>query len=392
MKKNKIAIIFLFVTVLSAFAFEGGGLVKSNIGSEINKNHVKGSKIAFNLKNSDGLTLWAKQNMDKDGNFNFGIQASYLFKLSKKFKPVSEKAVIKNILDLELFKFAFLLPTKEGDLKIEFGRYNMSDSTSLIMNQQLDGFFISYNSHKKMNITTHFSLAYTGLLNSYTTPIVGTFAKKKQTKIYNLAPGFIATNALVNIPLGRHNHSISVELDSFIQTKAKGLAKNYLTVLFNGPIYSNLYFIASGTGVLRAKSSKVSGGGSVSGDIVYYFTKLSSKVGVKSQWFSGGANYFTPFTYTSVSKMKSKLAKDIWKTSIYASLKPVDDLFLGTDVSLFLAGEKVKGQSFYRGAEFNIGLNYTILSDIFIGFDSGVFINNEKDIDAKVKLKVKLSF
>ncbi len=391
MKKNKFAIILFFLLSVSAFSFEGGGLIKTGLGFDLKK--TKGSeKIIWGLNNYEGISLWAKQAMDKDEKYFFNIQASYLFKLNKNMEP-SKKLVMEHILDLDLLKFSFLLPTKDSDLKIEFGRYGLADLTGLIFNQNIDGFFISYESHKKLNFYTYFSIGYTGLLNSYTNPMnFMPTSNKKVSKIYNLSPSVVALTGLFTIPLGEYQHTINLELNSFVQTKKGAKSRNYFTFMVNGPIYSNLFFILSTTGELRVKGNKGGLGMALNADMAYYLYNKSVKLGLRTEWFSGGKFYFDSMTGINASKVIFVAPSDLWKTSLYTSIKPVEDLFLGFDVSVLCAGKKVASQKFYKGTEFNFDMKYVLLSDIYMGLDTGVFLDNKGSVDTKINLKAMLSF
>ncbi len=390
MKKSKIALILFFVVALAGFSFEGGGLFKTGLGFDINK---RPNYTGVNFKNSEGLSLWAKQSLDKEGLYNFGIQGSYLFKASKRIAPKNNwSANIQNILDIDLLKFSFLIPVKDSGLSISVGRYSLADVTGLILNQNLDGIYISYESYKKMNFSTHFSIAYTGLLNAYTTPM-NAKVSYSSNKVYKLAANCIALTGFFNIPVSKYQHSISLDLNSFIDIKNSGRTKTYLTALANGPIYSNLYFILSATGKLESGgSSKLRGGFALNADLAYYFYKKTSKVGFKTQWFSGGTNSFNSFTVTNTSKVKFKPVRNLWKTALYFGIKPIEDLSLNTELALMCSGKKSGSASLYKGLEWNFSANYVLLSDIYIGFDGGVFIDRNKNVDTSLKLKAMLSF
>ncbi len=384
MKRTKIAVILFFAIAVAGFCFEGGGLVKTGIGFDINKKSNANNTVDFN--HHDGISLWAKQNIDKDAKYNFSIQGSYLFNLSKLIAPNKKNSEFQNILDIDLLKFSFLIPLKDSDIYMDAGRFGISDITGSILNQNLDGFLLSYESYKKMNFSTHFAIAYTGLLNAYTNPMYGVPGK---TQLYALAPGYIALNGLFHIPLGKYRHAVNLEANSFIKPTNNVVSKTYFTALFNGPIYSSLFFIVSGTGELVTNSVGISGNFAVTADIAYYFYERAGKVGVKTQWFSKN---FQTFTVTNTSKVKTVLAKDLWKTNLYFSIKPITDLTLATSFNIFCKGSKNSGKSIYEGFEWDFSTAYALLSDIYMGFDCGVFIDSKKVIDTNIKLKAMLSF
>lgn len=107
-KKLLSQICFIFAAAL-CFAFEGGGLIQTEFGINLSSVPTKSEKSIFtSLKNSEKISLWAKQNMDKDGNYNFSIQSSYFFTFSQVMSPYKKRAAALNALDLDLLKFSFL--------------------------------------------------------------------------------------------------------------------------------------------------------------------------------------------------------------------------------------------------------------------------------------------
>lgn len=387
MKKKIFALILMLNTVF-LFAFEGGGLIKTGIGFDIAKPNVKGVKEIVMLRHYDGISLWAKQNMDKEGNFNFNIQASYLFNLGKWLKPINTKASLDHILDLDLLKFSFLLPSQNGSLLLEFGRYGLTDITGIIFDQKIDGFYASY---KRPEVSLLFNLGYTGLLNAYTNTI-NAFNTAKYTKLYRLSPPFFQLTGLAQIPLGKQKHMLSFELDSFIETKTKGATKNYFTIQANGPIAPGLFFLLSTSGALLSNSNKVQAGIALNGELNYYFAKYDARIGGKTQWFSGGKIPFEPFTVKSASQTSFISYSNLWKTSLALSIKPVSSLFLATDFGVFCSGLKKSGQKLYQGLEWNASFGYTLFTDIFLGFNTGLFVDNKANIQSRIDFRGMISF
>ncbi|AGT44611.1 hypothetical protein [Treponema pedis] len=389
MKKNKPAVLMLFFTAILCFAFEGGGLLKTGIGFDIKKPSLPDSKTSLTLNHYDGITVWAKQNMDKSGNFNFNVQGSYLFSLKKDLKPKNEKAVLKHILDIELLKFSFFLPvTSKSNMSIEFGRYGLTDITKTVLDQQMDGVFISYT---QPDFSCFFNLGYTGLLNAHTVQI-NSRNKTKNTNIYRLSPSFFQISGLFHVPAGKENHSIDFEVNSFIETKKAGASRTYFILSANGPIMPNLFFILSAAGGLMSAEKSLKPGFFVNGELNYYFDRYGAKIGGKTQWFSGGKFSFDTFTKTSASKMLFIGYSDLLKAGFNFSIKPINDLFIGSDFGIFCKGLHQKGQKFFTGFEWTAYLGYTLFEDISFGFDTGIFIDKNKNVDSKIDLKGTVSF
>ncbi len=386
MKKVKLFIFLFLIIALNLSAFEGGGMLKTGLGIDLGKNKT-------NLSHFDSLSLWAKQNLDKEGNYNFAIQSSYLFNLKKPIKP-DGKLDLDHIVNLDMLKFSFLFPIGNDSLTIDAGRYNISDITAVILNQNIDGVYIAY---KKTNFATYFNLGYTGLLNAYVNPINAagiTSILKKQTKIYNLAPSFVHMSALFHVPFQSLRHAIDFDLNSFIATENPKTTNNYASISVNGPIVNGLFYLTSvSTSVLTRVKRKPGIGFFVSGELDYYFEKYSSKLGLKAQFFSGGKTGFKSFTLSNVSKVTFMEPTDLWKISLDGSIKPVNNLFLSTEAAVMAyAATQPKGRSNFAGFEWDVSANYTIRQDISISTDLGMFVGKNGKFDAAFKLKGIISF
>ena len=382
MKKVKLFIFLFLIIALNLSAFEGGGMLKTGLGIDLGKNKI-------NLSHFDSLSLWAKQNLDKEGNYNFAIQSSYLFNLKKPIKP-DGKLDLDHIVNLDMLKFSFLFPIGNDSLTIDAGRYNISDITAVILNQNIDGVYIAY---KKTNFATYFNLGYTGLLNSYVNPINAagiTSILKKQTKIYNLAPSFVHMSALFHVPFQSLRHAIDFDLNSFIATENPKNSNNYISISVNGPIVNRLFYLTSvSTSILTRVKRKPGIGFFVSGELDYYFKKYSSKLGLKAQFFSGGKTSFESFTLANVSKVNFIKASDLFKISLDGSIKPVKDLFLSTEAAIVTQPNM---KSSFSGFEWDLSANYTIRQDISIITDLGMFMGKNGKFDAVFKLKGCISF
>lgn len=386
MKKVKLFIFLFLIIALNLSAFEGGGMLKTGLGIDLGKNKT-------NLSHFDSLSLWAKQNLDKEGNYNFAIQSSYLMNLKKPIKP-DGKLDLDHIVNLDMLKFSFLVPIGNDSLTIDAGRYNISDITAVILNQNIDGVYIAYN---KTNFSTYFNLGYTGLLNAYVNPINAagiTSILKKQTKIYNLAPSFVHMSALFHVPFQSLRHAIDFDLNSFMATENPKTTNNYASISVNGPIVNRLFYLASAsTSILTRDKKNPQTGFFLKGELDYYFEKYDSKLGLKMQLFSGGKMSFKSFTLSTMSKVNFMEPTDLLKISLDGSIKPVKNLFLSTEAAIMAyAATQPKSRSNFAGFEWDVSANYTILQDISISTDLGMFVVKNGKFDAVFKLKGIISF
>ena len=377
MKKVKLFIFLFLIIALNLSAFEGGGMLKTGLGIDLGKNKT-------NLSHFDSLSLWAKQNLDKEGNYNFAIQSSYLFNLKKPIKP-DGKLDLDHIVNLDMLKFSFLVPIGNDSLTIDAGRYNISDITAVILNQNIDGVYIAYN---KTNFSTYFNLGYTGLLNSYVNPInaagITSISKKS----------FVHMSALFHVPFQSLRHAIDFDLNSFMATKNPKTTNNYASISVNGPIVNKLFYLASvSTSILTRDKKNPQTGFFLKGELDYYFEKYDSKLGLKMQLFSGGKMSFQSFTLSTVSKVNFMEPTDLLKISLDGSIKPVKNLFLSTEAAIMAyAATQPKSRSNFAGFEWDVSANYTILQDISISTDLGMFVGKNGKFDAVFKLKGIISF
>ena len=113
MKKTLSSIWFIIAAFL-CFAFEGGGLIQTDIGFDFSSSAVNKPQdtVFTSFKNRERVSLWAKQNMDKDGNYNFSIQSSYFFTFSQVLAPQKKtvcggKCVGFGFVEIFVFLFAY---------------------------------------------------------------------------------------------------------------------------------------------------------------------------------------------------------------------------------------------------------------------------------------------
>lgn len=388
-KKLLSQICFIFAAAL-CFAFEGGGLIQTEFGIDLSSVPTKSGKSIFtSLKNSEKISLWAKQNMDKDGNYNFSIQSSYFFTFSQVMSPYKKRAAALNALDLDLLKFSFLfLPGKNSSLLFDFGRYSFTDSTRIVFDQNIDGLYLAY---KQVNVSVFFNAGYTGLLNAYTAPVT-VENNNKNVPLYYLSPSFVQTSLLLHLPIGKYRYSLDTEILNLTETKAQGSSKTYLTLSANGAIIPNLFFILSATGSLSSSAKTRTLGLFVNADLAYYFSKYSAKAGINTQWFSGGKYPFDTFTLTSASKLALVQHSDLWKTGVYISVKPLKTLSVGTEFNVLCRGTYIKNKRLFNGIEFTNSINYTLLDDILLGLNIGVLHQEERSTQFLIGLKGIISF
>lgn len=384
---KKIILFFVFLCVItSSFSIEGGGLFSTALDFDIASPAKTENPSIFS--NPSKLSLWLKQNIDKNSFYNFAVQGSAYFKMRKYIAPVSEKLLTKAILDIDLLKFSFFVPLeKKGNLLIEVGRRGLIDSTGIIMSQSFDGVFIQYR-HPHFSLLT--SLAFTGLLNANTV-VLNENNINIGNNIYSLTKSYVGLVALFHVPFLKSSYSLYGDSINFFETKGNGKIKTYLTVGIKGPIVKRLFFATSFSGSYVKEKSEVQAGILATGAIAYYFKKYNAKLGLNIQFAQGGKNNFQSFTMRHVSRQFYSPYTNTWNTGLKMSIKPLNELYVEALCNIICNGVKSNGL-LYRGFEWLVATNYTIKRDINLEASLGQYIKRDASMLTFISLKGIISF
>lgn len=384
--KKSVLFFVLLCAIMHLFAFEGGGLFSTSLNFDIASPARADNPSLFS--NSNKLSLWLKQNIDKNSFYNFAAQGSAYFKMRKYLAPINERLLVKAILDIDLLKFSFFVPLeKKGNLLIEVGRRGLIDSTGIIMSQSFDGVFIQY---KNPHFTLMTSLAFTGLLNANTV-VLNENDIKINNYVYSLTKSYVGLMALFHVPLLKSSYSLYGDSLNFFETKGNGKIKTYLTIGIKGPIVKRLFFAASFSGSYVKEKSTTQAGLLATGAIAYYFQKYNAKLGVNMQFAQGGRNSFQTFTLRHLSRQFYSPYTNTWNTGVKMSIKPLNELYLEALCNIICKGEKSDG-SLYRGFEWLVATNYTIKRDINLEASLGQYIKRDASMLTFISLKGIISF
>ena len=384
--KKVILVFVLLCAITLSFAFEGGGLFSTSLNFDIGKPAVVDNPSVF--ANSNKLSLWLKQNIDKNSFCSFAVQGSAYFKMRKYMAPASKKVLAKTILDIDLLKFSFFVPLeKNGNLLIEVGRRGLIDSTGIIVSQSFDGVFIQYRNPHFSLMT---SLAFTGLLNANTV-VLAEDDIKIANNIYSLTKSYVGLLALFHVPLLKSSYSLYGDSLNFFETKGSGKIKTYLTIGIKGPIIKRLFFSASFSGSYIRKDAITKAGILATGAIAYYFKKYNAKLGLNMQFAQGGKNSFQTFTLRHVSSQFYSPYTNTWNTGLKMSIKPLEELYIAALCNIICKGEK-SNDYLYRGFEWMASTSYTIKHDISLEASLGQYIKRDASMLTFISLKGIISF
>ena len=171
MKKKLSFIVFSFILISSAVAFEWGGTLKNDSRVSINAEKL----VVYNQTNS--LNVWLSVPITKDNVWNFYVEGNYKFLL----RPFPKPVFIINILDIPLLKVSGQINVGNVPLKLAVGRFKVTDFTSKIINNTCDG-VLANAAIGFVNIDAYFG--FTGLTNQLT------------------SSGFLAKNGTLNVKNG----------------------------------------------------------------------------------------------------------------------------------------------------------------------------------------------
>jgi|GEM_PF-560325 len=400
MKKSLILFVCTCFFISSSFAFEWGGLFVSHLGFDIGSPSTTSNPTYFN--NTNKLSMWAEQNIDKDGFYTFAVQGSVHLKMRKLLAPKKASLVFKPILDIDLLRFSFFVPLgSSSNLRIDLGRQGLLDSTGLIMHQSFDGIFLKYKNPK---VSMMSSLSFTGLLNANTV-VLNEGMYPVHNYIYALPKSYAALIMMFQLPVLKTSYSFNLDSLNFFETKKDGKIKMYGTLGVKGPIVRHLFFSASVSGsfiknaIEENQENSWNLGLQSTFAMGYYFTKYNAKLGFNMQYAMGGEkNSFQSFTLRHISSQFFSPYTDVWNTGFSASLKPVPDLYIQGLVNIIckahLSGQDKKDEKapLYRGIEWNLKSSYTIKQDISFEASLGQYIQRDSSLQTYVSLKGLISF
>ena len=384
---KKIFFFFVLLCLITySFAFEGGGLFSTSLNFDIGTPKKADNPSIFS--NANKLSLWLKQNIDREGFYNFATQGSAYFKMRKYMAPISTKVMSKFAFDIDVLKFSFFVPLeKNGNLLIEVGRRGLIDSTGIIMSQSFDGVFIQYR-HPRFSMLT--SLAFTGLLNANTV-ILNEDDIKVNNYVYSLTKSYVGAMAMFHVPLTKSSYSLYADSLTFCETKGNGKIKTYLTVGVKGPIIKRLFFSASFSGSYVKEKKATTSGILATGAIAYYFRKYNTKLGLNMQFAQGGRNSFQTLTLRHISSQFYSPYTNTWNTGVKMSIKPLEALYIEALCNIICNAEKSNGH-LYRGFEWMTSTNYTIKRDISVEDSLGQYINRNASMLTFISLKGIIAF
>ncbi|MGI0528518.1 hypothetical protein [Treponema socranskii] len=309
----------------------------------------------------------------------FGTDASYEFRYDQ------DGDVVKNIIDINLLKLTGTFHAgKTGMFEFGAGRFSLSDATGIIFSQMNDGVYAKY-SIPRVSASTY--LGITRLLNSHDVVILRHFSDttvktEDASAVYVLGPSYIPLGFSINIPSLFLNQDITIEEWNFIDFSGDDYHRHYGTLMFSGPILSNLFYSASstlGTENMRTISNLIKL------SLSFYPVKEAS-VGFSGIYASGNNGGFDSFR--GFSSQTAVLASETAgfgteydgkiKTMLTGSYTFLSNICVAPSLALvFACPEKIS----YNGFQWRLDAMWNIFHDLQLSSSIYQYIGKDKEND-----------
>ena len=379
----------LLLTSFYVFAFDFGGILSTTSYAQDSV-----SNLSFNQYVES--SLWMRANFGK--NTTLTSEAFYSFNgdfANEAEVQTGKKSTFINKLDLSSLKLTTKFNLENNSaLNLSLGRFLINDFSGVVFAQKLDTFALSFINE---NAIINFYTGYTGLLNQYTVSMYSPDFVPESNPFYTFAPPYIVANVSAKFPVLFASQNLGFEVYTALDSKDFSYNRIFSAISFDGPIYKSLYYALISTfqfniGTYPEKSNF----GNLTKAEISWFS------GVKSFILSANVTYlsdsFTPITSTDVLSDGSDL-DSVLKTGIFASVKPLDKLFLslGSDFAFDVA-ENNSIQD-YKGFQYSAQIRYELFDDVLLNVSaSQIFYNQQNPVYQNqepyltLKAHVRISF
>ncbi len=384
MKKIIVSSLLAFTCLLSsAFAFSWAGLVDNN--TKISENHDFTKPV---LNQSNGIYLSGYSNIGDAGNMRIAAEAMY--KYSFNYDVKDDKAKLKNVADLDLFKFAGDWGVGPGIVSLSAGRFKYTDFSDAVFKQVSDGLYLSFNS-STMKAAVY--AGYTGLLNRLNVSMVDS-ESKDDDNFYALCPKYLPILADYSYKGLLGPNTIGLQGAFYAPLSDDYTMKAYGTFILNGYIGT----MGSYDARVTAGTEKPKGKDSFDGvmldaklDTSFYLNNVSM-VNIGAEYVSGEQGDIKPFVTVSSRSFGGAPFYNgviVPKAGImYAAGK------LYANVTERVIISMPKDEAKLDGFDTSASVVYNIFSDLQLGCNLGAYICKEtKELsNYYATLKASLAF
>ncbi len=341
--------------------------------------------------NSDRLTLRGFVPFGVTVPMSITAEAYYKFGFTNALAG-NQASTLSHIINLSTLQFSAQFSTSESsNINVSLGRFNVYDTTGIIVSQPLDAVNVAL-AGSLYELSTY--VGFTGFLNGHEVTMFGIENAAVSSDIYTLAPAFVLANLTFRMPyLFDGQHAFAVDLNGAIDTVGGTSSSNrfYATVGLQGPMGEAFYYSASTTlNYVLAEQDTIANLSIL--ELSYFLPFANSILSWKTMFATGGAqNTFVPITENLASMDDSVPYGGMIKTGFIGIVHPVDSLLLllGADV-LFNVMDASKDKG-YTGVQWNFSTRWSMLSDVHLVASVGNFFSTEPNTDPYLDASVGLS-
>lgn len=353
------------------FSAEFGGIIKSNTELLI---PTQGDILWGETIDASAYTKIPFSTND-DFNSYFAVEGVYRFRITQNETT--------NSLNLPLIKLNMTSYFGNGFVSVSAGRFFTSDITSNIFAQESDGVSGIYMTDV---VNASMYAGYTGLLNSRFVSMHGNSDYEFESgNFYDLSLPYIVIGGTVSLPYLFLKQSLSLDVWGFIGTQNINRNNIYTSASITGPISNQLFYtlIASGS-FINKEEQGFTPGLFASGEIDYYFSKISSVVSAYAKYATKDFETVTITTTLAGLNWNNILAAGFSSTII-----PVNPLALKVLGEAVLQVDTMD----YLGTQFAAECRWQVLSDVLFQVSGKYFLAKEIDSSTtNVSVKAIISF
>lgn len=305
-------------------------------------------------------------------------------------------------VDVDLLRFSTTIRNDDsGRILLDIGRFPVSDSTGIILNQGMDGF--SMEMVRDFGNLSFFA-GYTGLLNARqeeTLMTVDDSADSATDDIYAIGARRVVGKAVLHIP------EIFGSSDLLIQTMGQYDARDHIdsdaaeimhtvygTVMLTGPLNPTLFYTVSGTfqsGILDSDDTYSLHSILAVGRLDYYPVP-ATQVYTEILYTSGEDSFFShfqPITSQDAGTLYAGGYSNIIRGTAGVSYNSMDMLNLDGSIAVFLYPQEVDGfDGLYTATEINVGATFRATSDLRMRGSGALLFPKDEDMTYQAELKV----
>lgn len=382
--------------ITAGMFFAGSVLTATDYGLEL-MNKVGVTKLdEAELFTEHKATLWGTFPFNNENTRSLAVEGSMYAS-----RP-ADMDEFEYYVDVDLLRFSTTIRNDDsGRILLDIGRFPVSDSTGIILNQGMDGF--SMEMVRDFGNLSFFA-GYTGLLNARqeeTLMTVDDSADSATDDIYAIGARRVVGKAVLHIP------EIFGSSDLLIQTMGQYDARDHIdsdaaeimhtvygTVMLTGPLNPTLFYTVSGTfqsGILDSDDTYSLHSILAVGRLDYYPVP-ATQVYTEILYTSGEDSFFShfqPITSQDAGTLYAGGYSNIIRGTAGVSYNSMDMLNLDGSIAVFLYPQEVDGfDGLYTATEINVGATFRATSDLRMRGSGALLFPKDEDMTYQAELKV----